>query len=250
MEREPLKHKSRKSNSHKSETESQSANHHTEGKGMSALQQIIGNRAVQRLIAQRSSDAPAQLDDDVSLRINQARSSGETLHPEIQNQMGQGLGADFSQVRVHTSQESHELNQELGAKAFTTGKDIFFKEGAYDPHSTSGKELLAHELTHVVQQGTGQVTHSASGMTVNAPGDAFEQQADQEARKLVHGDRQAQAAHSAPGQIQRETQLDLAPVQRQEEEEEELQLQEEQEEEEIQMQTEEEEEVQAKREQS
>ena len=137
----------------------------------------------------------------------------------------------------------------MDAKAFTTGKDIFFKEGAYDPHSTSGKELLAHELTHVVQQGTGQVNHSSGGMTVNAPGDAFEHQADQAARNLVHGNSQANTAIHASGQIQRETELDLPPVQRQEieEEEEEVQMQEE-EEEEIQMQTEEEEEdLQAKR---
>lgn len=247
MEREPLKHKSRKSTSPKPETDSHPSKHHAEEKGMSALQHKIGNRAVQRLIAQRSSAAPAQIDDEISQRINQARSGGETLNPDIQNQMGQGLGADFSQVRVHTSQDSHELNQALGAKAFTTGKDIFFKEGAYDPHSTSGKELLAHELTHVVQQGTGQVNHSPGGMTVNAPGDMHEQQADQAAQSLVHGDGQAKSAYSAPGQIQRETELDLAPVQRQEEEEEEVQMQEE-EEEEIQMQTEEEEEeVQAKR---
>lgn len=250
MEREQLKRKSRKSNSLKPETESHSGKHHPEGKGVSVLQQKIGNRAVQRLITQRSSDAPAQLDDQVSQRINQARTGGEALHPDIQNQIGQGLGADFSQVRVHTSQESHELNQALGAKAFTTGKDIFFKEGAYDPHSSSGKELLAHELTHVVQQGTGQVNHSAGGMTVNAPGDAFEQEADQAARNLVRGNSQANAAIGEPGQIQRETELVLAPVQRQEEEEDELQLQEEDEQEEIQMQVEEEEEeeeLQAKR---
>ena len=118
MEREQLKRKSRKSNSHKPETESHSGKHHPEEKGVSALQQKIGNRAVQRLIAQRSSDAPAQLDDEVSQRINQARTGGEALHPDIQNQMGQGLGADFSQVRVHTSQESHELNQALGRQSF------------------------------------------------------------------------------------------------------------------------------------
>ena len=85
-------------------------------------------------------------------------------------------------------------------------------------------------------------------MTVNAPGDTFEQQADQTARNLVRGNSQANTPIGAPGQIQRETELNLAPVQRQEmDEEEEVQMQEE-EEEEIQMQPkEEEEDLQAKR---
>lgn len=99
--------------------------------------------------------------------------------------MGTALGADFSDVRVHTSPEAADLNSQLSAKAFTTGKDIFFQEGAYAPGSSSGQELLAHELTHVVQQGSGAVG-GANRMTVNAPGDAFEQQADAVAHSALN----------------------------------------------------------------
>jgi hypothetical protein len=66
--------------------------------------------------------------------------------------MEQAFGADFSSVSVHTDSEANELNQELSAKAFTIGQDIFFRDGEYSPGSGSGQNLIAHELTHVVQQ--------------------------------------------------------------------------------------------------
>jgi hypothetical protein len=147
---------------------------------LSALQQQAGNQAVQRLLAQRSaagSGGSFELDDETAGRINQSRGGGQVLDSSLQVQMSESLGHDMSGVRVHTSAESDDLNRQLGAKAFTTGQDVFFREGAYDPHSSNGRELIAHELTHVVQQSTGAVG-GGPGMTVNAPGDAFEQQAD------------------------------------------------------------------------
>jgi hypothetical protein len=67
------------------------------------------------------------------------------------------FGADFSGVRVHTDSKSDSLNRSVQAKAFTTGSDIFFRSGTYQPASSGGQELLAHELTHVVQQGGASV---------------------------------------------------------------------------------------------
>jgi hypothetical protein len=74
--------------------------------------------------------------------------------------MGKAMGADFSGVRVHTDSQSDELNQSIQAKAFTTGQDVFFRRGAYDPGSRGGQELIAHELTHVVQQNKDVVQRS------------------------------------------------------------------------------------------
>ncbi len=202
------------------------------------LQNQIGNRAMQRLLAQRSQEGPAQLDDETAGRINRARSGGQSLDHAVQKQMGAAMGQDFSGVRVHTSPESHALNEQLGAKAFTTGQDIFFREGAYIPHSSGGQELIAHELTHVVQQGSGQVK-GGPGMTVNAPGDSYELEADAVAKQVT-----GPAAGSGGGEsgVQRqlaeeEEELQTKAAQRQEVPEEE---------EEAQMQPEEEEEVQAK----
>jgi hypothetical protein len=69
--------------------------------------------------------------------------------------MEQAFGADFSGVKVHTDGQSDQLNQSIQARAFTTGQDIFFRQGQYEPGSKGGQELLAHELTHVVQQNGG-----------------------------------------------------------------------------------------------
>jgi hypothetical protein len=118
-----------------------------------------------------------QLDDETAGRINRARGGGQPLEGVLQEQMSASLGHDFSRVRVHTDAEADALNQQLQAKAFTTGPDIFFKRGAYDPGSSGGRELIAHELSHVVQQSTGVVRGGGPGMTVRPAGDAFEQQA-------------------------------------------------------------------------
>jgi hypothetical protein len=177
---------------------------------------------VQRLLAQRSDQAPAELDDETADRIRRARAGGQPLDASLQGQMSEAMGHDLSGVRVHDTPEADELNRQLGARAFTTGRDIFFREGAYAPHTGAGQELIAHELAHVVQQDAGAV-RSGGRMTVSAPGDVHERQADAAAHAAVQAQRKQ-------GAIQAQ------------EEEEEVQLQVEEEEEEVQPQTEEEEE--------
>ena len=92
---------------------------------------------------------------DLESSIQSARGSGQSLDAGLQAKMGQAMGADFSGVKVHTDSQSDQLNKSIQAKAFTTGQDVFFRQGSYEPSSRSGQELIAHELTHVVQQ-TGQ----------------------------------------------------------------------------------------------
>jgi hypothetical protein len=149
-----------------------------------ALQNHIGNAAVQRYLAQRSGGGPTELDEATADSINNARSGGQPLDASVQTQMSETIGHDFSGVRVHTGSESDKLNQQLGAKAFTTGQDVFFREGEYSPNSSSGQELIAHELTHVAQQGSGAVP-SGGKMAVNAPGDRFEVEADSVAKSVT-----------------------------------------------------------------
>ncbi|MCD4703236.1 MAG: DUF4157 domain-containing protein [Methanosarcinaceae archaeon] len=88
----------------------------------------------------------------VESAIQQVRGGGQSLSNDIRAPMEQAFGADFSRVRVHIDAGADVLNHALQAKAFTTGQDILFKRGAYEPDTDSGRELLAHELTHVVQQ--------------------------------------------------------------------------------------------------
>ncbi len=101
---------------------------------------------------QRKAIGHGEASIDLESAINQARGSGQHLDVGLQRSMGQVMGADFSGVRVHTDSQSDQLNQSIHAKAFTTGQDLFFKSGEYNPSSRSSQELIAHELTHVVQQ--------------------------------------------------------------------------------------------------
>ena len=118
------------------------------------LQQSHGNRYVQRL-AEESREAT--FDEDIIRRVEVQRGLGKSLEPQLRSEMETSFGEDFGAVRVHADIEADRLSQELGAEAFTTGKDVFFKEGAYHPDSGSGKKLLGHELAHVVQQHSGTV---------------------------------------------------------------------------------------------
>jgi len=207
----------------KTEAHGQEAPPANERAALVSLQAQIGNRAVQRLLAQRSGDGPSEVDDDTAGQINSQRGGGQPLDSAVQTQMGAATGHDFSSVKVHTGPEAHTLNEQLGAKAFTTGQDVFFRSGEYNPGSSGGQELLAHELTHVVQQGTGQVSGAGSKMTVNAPGDQYEQEADAVAKSVT--------APGATANVQRQEEEELAQTKLQlQEEEEEVQMQEEEEE--------------------
>lgn len=89
---------------------------------------------------------------DVEDRIKAMRGGGQLLPKSTRDLFEQRFGSDFGQVRVHANTESDTLNRKLDARAFTVGQDIFFRQGAYEHSSSSGRELLAHELAHVVQQ--------------------------------------------------------------------------------------------------
>lgn len=103
-------------------------------------------------LVQRATDEGGIASAEIEQQIHRARGGGQSLAPELQTQMGQAMGADFSNVRIHTDTQSDQLNQAIQAKAFTTGSDVFFRQGAYQPTQQEGQKLIAHELTHVVQQ--------------------------------------------------------------------------------------------------
>ncbi|MCC7360355.1 MAG: DUF4157 domain-containing protein [Anaerolineales bacterium] len=98
---------------------------------------------------------------DVEARLSATRGAGQPLPDATRAQMETGLGADFDGVRIHTDAAAHDLNRELGAQAFTHGADVYMAPGKYAPGSSDGQRLLAHELTHVVQQGASTVRRRA-----------------------------------------------------------------------------------------
>lgn len=85
-------------------------------------------------------------------RLSSTSGQGSPLPDNTRTSMENSFGVDFGQVRVHTDTNAVQMNKELGAQAFTHGNDIYFNSGKYNPESSSGKHLLAHELTHTVQQ--------------------------------------------------------------------------------------------------
>jgi len=157
------------------------------------LQRQYGNRYVERVLSMSQATADRQeqhgaehsasdVSPNVESAIQQERGSGHGLDAGVKRQMESSLGADFSGVRVHTDQRSDSLNRSLSARAFTTGQDVFFREGAYQPGSSVGRELIAHELTHVVQQEGNTVKRA---MSVSQPGDPHEVEAEQTARAVT-----------------------------------------------------------------
>ncbi|MCF6350620.1 MAG: DUF4157 domain-containing protein [Flavobacteriaceae bacterium] len=91
---------------------------------------------------------------NTSIESNLNKGGGSPLATNTKNEMESGFGSDFGDVRVHNDSNAVQMNKNLGSQAFTNGNDIYFNEGKYNPSSDSGKHLLAHELTHTVQQGT------------------------------------------------------------------------------------------------
>ncbi len=94
--------------------------------------------------------------------IRQARGNGQPLDNQIQGRLEQAMGADLSGVRVHTDGRADQASQALHARAFTTGQDVFFRQGAYQPDSREGQALIAHEVAHTAQQSGGAQGGGAS----------------------------------------------------------------------------------------
>jgi hypothetical protein len=93
--------------------------------------------------------------DTVTQQIISTRGGGSNMDRPTQSFMESRFGTDFSDVKIHTGDNAVQMSRELNAQAFTVGSDIYFNSGKYNPSSESGKHLLAHELTHTVQQSGG-----------------------------------------------------------------------------------------------
>ncbi|MEE6296179.1 eCIS core domain-containing protein [Georgenia wangjunii] len=190
--------------------------------GMLRLQRAAGNAAVSELAEEERSPV-----------LDVIGSGGQSLDPAVRGDMEARLGHDFSDVRVHTDEAAHASARAVDAHAYTVGSDIVFQRGNYDTVSDSGRTMLAHELTHVVQQRSGPVdgTPTGDGVRVSDPSDRFEREAAATAERVVSAPApavQTAAAASAgeAGAVQREAEdeeeLQGAFVQREEAGEEEL----------------------------
>src|SRR5687768_5794183 len=172
---------------------------------MRQAQQTYGNRAVQRVL-QRSATEGTVTEEPIGEQIRSKAGGGNSLDGGVQRQLESGLGADMSGVRVHTDGEADSMARSVDSVAFTTGNDIFFRSGAYDPGSQQGMHLLAHEATHTVQQSQGPVsgTPSAGGVSISDPSDSYELAAEAAAANVVSGGATSAQRMSAGTAVQRE----------------------------------------------
>ncbi|MEU9117871.1 DUF4157 domain-containing protein [Streptomyces sp. NPDC048483] len=117
------------------------------------------------------------------------RTPGRALAEPVRTDMESRLGADFSDVRVHTDPAAHESAESVNAHAYTSGSHIVFQRGRYDTSSAAGRHMLAHELTHVLQQRSGPVagTDRGDGTKVSDPSDRFEREAETNAARAMSG---------------------------------------------------------------
>jgi phage-related protein len=179
------------------------ANNLQQARVVSAMQARYGNHYVQTVMASRSPDggaggrgataapgaaplglvqrAPAAGNTPTaapqSVLTAPGMGGGQPLDTSTRLEMERQFGHDFSDVRTHTGPEAHAAAAGMGAVAFTTGRDIYFSQGTYNPASPAGRGLLAHELAHVVQQGHGSAPAAAQGYAVSQPGDLHEREA-------------------------------------------------------------------------
>jgi hypothetical protein len=191
--------------------------------GLLGLQRAIGNSGVGALVS----------DEERSPVLDVVGSGGGSpLDVDTRTGMESRLGHDFGDVRVHTDSRAHDSATAVNAHAYTVGSNVVFQRDKYDPSSTEGKTMLAHELTHVVQQRSGPVdgTPTGGGVQVSDPSDRFEREAEANAERAMSTPAAPAAVSSAGPSVQRQADEEEQPeeaavqgafVQRQEGEEEE-----------------------------
>ncbi|MHC5905861.1 eCIS core domain-containing protein [Streptomyces sp. S6] len=155
--------------------------------GPLGLQPVIGNAAVVQMLRAHRHGAGCGHDEEPAVQRSAVhgvlRGNGRPLDPTVRDDMEGRLGADFSDVRLHTGAEARRSAAEIGARAYTSGNHVVIGDGGGDRHT------LAHELTHVIQQRQGPVsgTDNGAGLSVSDPGDRFEREAEANARRVMRG---------------------------------------------------------------
>jgi hypothetical protein len=165
---------------------SYAAKHRSASKGAAGENARIspGKTSLSSQLQRRSPSRDGADPDDAVSRA--AASDGGPLPPELQERFETSLGTDLSSVRVHDGPASAEAADAIGARAYATGNDIHFGEGHYDPGSSEGALLIAHEVAHTVQQ-RGAAPVRQHKLAVSSAGDTAEADADHAAAAMVAG---------------------------------------------------------------
>jgi len=161
------------------------------------LQRAAGNAGVSSLLEPDEHEAHEH--EARSPVLDVVGSGGGTgLDADTRGFMESRMGHDFGDVRVHTDGKASDSAKAVNAHAYTVGSDVVFQSGAYSPGTDAGNRMLAHELTHVVQQKAGPVDGgpAAGGIRVSDPSDRFEREAESNADRVMSA--QTSAVGSSP----------------------------------------------------
>lgn len=139
--------------------------------------------------------AGGELDPDTHRQLDSSRGGGRPMAEPVRHDMESAFGADFGRVRVHDGPAADTLSRKMQAVAFTVGNDMFFSAGAYEPRSSAGQHLLAHELGHVTQNDPGARVQRAFGKSkAKRPSVSEKTFVAQEERMAVPGKKKARGA--------------------------------------------------------
>lgn len=124
----------------------------------------------QELQRSEATVATPSIDTETATRIQKSRRGGQPLSDTERSYFEPRFGREFGDVRVHTDSQADVAARAVNADAFTLGRDIVFRSGSYRPHTAEGRHLLAHELTHVIQQDRGETTTTVRRSTTRGAG--------------------------------------------------------------------------------
>ena len=124
---------------------------HDEQEADTVANTIAAGGKIRRKISGGSGSSGITVSNQMERQLNHLKGGGQAMPTGLRNMMESGFGQDFSHVRLHTDSEAASLSSSIHAKAFTHGNDIYFNQGQFSPNTAEGQKLMAHELTHTIQ---------------------------------------------------------------------------------------------------
>jgi Domain of unknown function (DUF4157) len=168
---------------------------------MLEVQRLAGNAGVNQLLAREEDSDTAKSAPRSPVLDVVGKGGGQPLDTGLRGEMEGRLGADFSDVRLHTDAKATSSAKAVQANAYTVGSDVVVRNDRWSPGTDKGKETIAHELTHVVQQRAGPVAGSSTGdgIKVSDPSDSFERAAEKNATRVMAAPAPSSNASSSGG---------------------------------------------------
>ena len=124
--------------------------------------QVEPEKEEEELQAKATSSHLSETNPNLESKVHSLRGGGQPLSENDRAYFEPRFGRDFSQVRVHADTRGAESARAVNARAYTVGRDVAFESGEYTPGTSEGKKLIAHELTHVVQQSANEMSHASN----------------------------------------------------------------------------------------